>query len=155
MVRLAAKHELERINEIRKQVNAVHCSGRPDIFTTNFGKEMQDIIYKAWEDEKSDVIVAVRNGVVCGFATAERFVKPSSPYSFERRYYQIVEFGVDEKFRRQGIATEMFEFIKKRSKKLGFDRIELDMWEFNEAALKFYEYVGFRTYRRYMEFDIK
>ena len=29
------------------------------------------------------------------------------------------------------------------------------MWEFNEGALKFYESVGFRTYRRYMEQDIE
>ncbi|MDE7390769.1 MAG: GNAT family N-acetyltransferase [Lachnospiraceae bacterium] len=153
MVRFAERHELERVNEIRKQVNDVHCSGRPDIFAPNFDKEMQDIIYSVWEDENFDVIVAVRNGIICGFSTAQRFVKSSSPYSFERKFYQIVEFGVDEEFRRQGVATEMFDFIKKRSKELGFDRIELDMWEFNESALKFYESVGFKTYRRYMEFE--
>lgn len=152
MIRFAEKHELDRVNEIRKQVNDLHCSGRPDIFSPNFCKEMQDIIYNAWEDENYDVIVAVRNGIICGFSTAERFVKPASPYSFERKFYQIIEFGVDEKFRRQGVGTEMFDFIKKRSKELGFDRIELDMWEFNESALKFYESLGFRTYRRYMEF---
>lgn len=28
------------------------------------------------------------------------------------------------------------------------------MWEFNEEALKFYEAIGFTTYRRYMEMDI-
>jgi len=37
---------------------------------------------------------------------------------------------------------------------LGFDRIELNMWEFNEGALRFYESVGFKTYRRYMEFEL-
>ena len=31
-----------------------------------------------------------------------------------------------------------------------FDRIELDVWSFNEEALKFYEAVGFQTYRRFM-----
>ena len=31
-----------------------------------------------------------------------------------------------------------------------FDRIELDVWSFNEEALKFYEAVGFQTYRRLM-----
>ena len=32
----------------------------------------------------------------------------------------------------------------------GGDRIELDVWSFNEEALKFYEAVGFQTYRRFM-----
>ena len=36
---------------------------------------------------------------------------------------------------------------------MGLDKIELDVWEFNDTALKFYESLGFRTYRRYMEFD--
>lgn len=29
---------------------------------------------------------------------------------------------------------------------------KVDVWEFNEGALEFYESVGFKTYRRYMEF---
>ena len=33
----------------------------------------------------------------------------------------------------------------------GFTRIELDLWEFNRDALKFYEAAGFSTYRRHME----
>jgi GNAT superfamily N-acetyltransferase len=37
------------------------------------------------------------------------------------------------------------------AKEKGFDRIELNMWEFNRDALAFYESVGFETYRRYME----
>ena len=36
----------------------------------------------------------------------------------------------------------------------GFDRVELNMWEFNSSALEFYEAMGFRTYRRYMELKL-
>ena len=61
---------------------------------------------------------------------------------------------MDEKYRRQGVASEMLDFIREEAKKKNYDKIELDMWEFNENALKFYEAVGFRTYRRYMELDI-
>lgn len=155
MVRMAEKKDLRRVNEIRKQVHSVHYAGRPDIFTSDFGNEMQNIIYSVFEDQNSEVIVALSDGIICGFATAERFIKPSSPYSRERSYYQIVEFGVDERFRRQGIGTELFNFIKKRAEELCLDKIELDMWEFNRSALAFYESVGFSTYRRYMELKLK
>ena len=60
---------------------------------------------------------------------------------------------MDSEFRRQGVATELFEFIKEHAKSKGLDKIELDVWEFNDIALRFYESLGFRTYRRYMEFD--
>lgn len=61
---------------------------------------------------------------------------------------------MDEKYRRQGVASEMLDFIREEAKKKNYDKIELDMWEFNENALKFYGAVGFKTYRRYMELDI-
>ena len=45
----------------------------------------------------------------------------------------------------------MMEFIKDFAKENGFHRIELNMWEFNQGALAFYEAAGFETFRRYME----
>ena len=48
----------------------------------------------------------------------------------------------------------MFMFIKADAKLHGFDRIDLNMWEFNENALAFYEAMGMKTYRRYMELKL-
>lgn len=155
MVRFAAKQELSLVNELRKQVHDVHGKGRPDIFQSEVGEELQESVYQAWESEKSDVIVAIREEKVCGFAVVEYIEKPCSPYTLERKYYHVKEFGVDEKYRRQGIGTELISFIKEQVKERKFERMELDMWEFNESALRFYESVGFRTYRRYMEYEIK
>lgn len=153
MVRLAEKEELGRVNEIRKQVSEVHYKGRPDKFRKDFCDELMKWIYTAWDNENSDILVAVRDDEICGFASVEYVHRPLSPYSLPRKFYHIAEFGVDEKYRRQKVATELFSFIRTHAKENGFDKIELDVLEFNEAAIKFYETVGFRTYRRDMEFD--
>ncbi len=50
----------------------------------------------------------------------------------------------------QGIGMEMIRFIRTYARDEGFDRLELNMWEFNQSALEFYEAAGFSTYRRYM-----
>ena len=71
---------------------------------------------------------------------------------YERDFLDIDEFCVDEAYRRKGAATELIAFIKSYAKEKGFHRIELNMWEFNQGALAFYEAVGFKTFRRYMEF---
>lgn len=155
MVRYAIKEELERVNELRKIVNEVHCHGRPDIFKGGFCKELQELIYTLWESENSDVIVVIREGEICGFACVNYIEKTESPYNLARRFYHINEFGVDEKYRRQGVGTELFDFIKKESTDKKFDKVELDMWEFNDSALNFYESVGFVTHRRFMEFKNK
>ena len=98
--------------------------------------------------------MAEQEGIVCGFACVELMTKPASITCKERDYYAVHEFGVDENLRRSGVGKALIAFIKEDAKEKGFDRIELNMWEFNEGALRFYESVGFKTYRRYMEFEL-
>lgn len=74
-IRYAKKSELDRVNEIRYQVNRVHSNGRPDIFRDDFCDEMKNIVYKVFDGENSDVIVAVNGDTICGFATVEYIVK--------------------------------------------------------------------------------
>ena len=154
MVRYANREDLTRVNELRKQVNDLHVEGRPDIFKPGFSQEMQDFLYKIFESDNMDVIVAERDDIVCGFACVQYVDKPESPYSFARHFYDVDEFCVDVAFRRQGVATELIDFIKQEARLKGFDRVELNMWEFNEDARAFYEAVGFTTYRRYMQMEI-
>ncbi len=153
-IRYAERTELARVNEIRAMVNEVHVNGRPDIFRPGFCEVLQAHIFERFDAADSDVIVALMDGVVCGFATVEYVERPMSPYNLPRRYYHIEEFGVDAAYRRMGVATALVEFCRQEAAKKGFARIELDMWEFNESALQFYEAAGFRTFRRYMELDV-
>ena len=51
---------------------------------------------------------------------------------------------MDESFRRQGVAIELFEFMKEDASRRGLDKIELDVWAFNESAIEFYGAMGFR-----------
>ena len=154
MVRIATIEDLERVNELREQVNALHVKGRPDHFKAGWNEELQDYAKNMIQSEVSDVLVAVRDSVICGFACVNYKDIPESPYRYALKFYQVGEFGVDEKFRRQGVATELVEFMKQDAKKRGFDRIELDVWEFNDSARAFYEAVGFQCIRRYMELNI-
>ncbi len=150
-VRFAKEDELDRINELRKQVNDLHVEGKPDVFKPGFSDELRDFINVIWNDPEQEIVVAVSDEVICGFAIIHHINKPENPFMKERDFLDIDEFCVDEAYRRKGIATDLITFIKEYAKKKGFHRIELNMWEFNQGALAFYESVGFETYRRYME----
>lgn len=151
IVRYAKREELEAVNKIRKQVNEVHVKGRPDIFREDGWQFIEPFVYTRFDEENSGVVVAVMEDEIVGFAVIQYILKPESPYNKERKYFHIEEFGVDENHRRKGAATAMIDFIKEDAKNRGFHRIELDMWEFNNSALAFYESVGLKTFRRYME----
>ena len=153
-VRFAKKEELDRVNELRKQVGELHAAGRPDLFRPEFSRELQDFIHEIWSDPEKEIVVAERAGAVCGYAVLHIVHRPENPSKLERSYLDIDEFGVDEAFRRQGAATAMMDFIRTFARERDLRRIELNMWEFNQGALAFYEAVGFSTYRRYMEMTL-
>lgn len=154
MVRFAKESELDRVNELRKQVNDLHVKGKPEIFKPGFPDELRDYIYAIWDDLYKKIVVCERDGAICGYAILNHIRRPETPFMYERDYLDIDEFGVDEAYRRTGVATEMIGFIREYVKERGFDRIELNMWEFNTDALAFYEASGFKTYRRYMEMKL-
>ncbi len=150
-VRLARENELDRVNELRMQVNALHVAGKPDVFKPGFHEELRNYVHTIWDDPEQSIVVAEKDGAICGFTVLHHINKPENPFMKERDFLDIDEFCVDEAFRRQGIASEMIAFIRAFAKEKGFHRIELNMWEFNQDALAFYEAAGFQTFRRYME----
>ena len=153
-VRPAKRDELERVNELRRMVNEVHVQGRPDIFRSGFCEELERHVVEAFDDENSDVVVALADGGIAGFATVQYIRRPESPYSLARDFYRVEEFGVDEACRRRGVATALVDYMKNDAREKGFGRIELDAWAFNEGALTFYENAGFKVYRWYFEMDV-
>ena len=66
----------------------------------------------------------------------------------------INELVVDEKLRGKGIGTKLFNETKKYAKNNKCDAVELNCWEFNEKALRFYERCGMNTQRRIMDLKI-
>lgn len=153
-VRYARQSELEAVNRLREAVNELHAQGRPDIFRSDFCDELRDHVYRVFEADNADVVVALADGTVAGFAMVQYIDRPESPYLCARRFYHVEEFGVDAAYRRRGIATALMEFCRREAAEKGFDRLELDVWTFNDGAMKFYESLGFQTYRRYMELKI-
>ena len=150
-VRFAREDELERVNVLRRQVNDLHVAGKPEVFRPGFCDELRDYVRAIFADPEQRIVVAAEGDEVLGFAVLHHIRRPENPFMYERDFLDIDEFGVDEGHRRQGIAAAMVTFIRDWAKAEGFRRLELNMWEFNQGALAFYEAAGFITFRRYME----
>ena len=153
-IRPARGGELDRVNELRRQVNALHVQGRPGHFKPGFGQELQARLFEAFDSERFGVIVAAEGIEILGFAVVQYVHRPEGPYTLPLDFYHVEEFGVDAAHRRRGVATAMVEYMKRDARERGFDRIDLDVWAFNDGATAFYEAAGFTTYRRYMELNL-
>ena len=62
---------------------------------------------------------------------------------FENEFY-IDTVSVSEKFQGAGIAKELFSFIEKKAKELGFKKVSLLVDFENPKALALYEKIGFK-----------
>ena len=63
----------------------------------------------------------------------------------------IDDIFVLEEFRHQGIATKLYKQVESIAKDIGAKRIDLTVWQFNKAAMKFYESLGMETQRKILE----
>ena len=155
MVRLAKKEDLKTVNKIRKEVYDLHAKARPDIFNPNWAEKSQmEYLTTYLSDENLLLYVCERDGKILGYAMVEKREKPESTYSKARRWCEIGDLGVTAKIRGKGVGTEIFEFLKKELKKQGFPKIQLNVWEFNKAAINFYEKNGFEVSTRKMDCDL-
>ena len=153
-IRFATEADLPRVNELRAQVSALHAAGKPEVFRPGFSPELQAHVYTLHAAPGHAILVAEGEDAIVGFACLKLVDHPGSPYRLPQRYLDVDEFGVDERSRRQGVGRALFEAVREYAKSQGVSRIELNMWEFNQEALAFYEAIGFSTYRRYMEYTI-
>ena len=150
-VRYAKKKDLDRINALRKQLHDLHCTGKPDIFQKPFGDKLTAEIRKMYHNKDGILVVSEKDEDIQGFAYAVCYTIKDSPYWDERKYCKICEVCVDKALRGQGIGTELVEYIGKESAEKGFEKLEMEVWEFNAAACAFWEKRGFTTYLRCME----
>ena len=58
----------------------------------------------------------------------------------------------DPKDRRMGVGRALFERAKKLAYERGAYNIDLNVWAFNESAIRFYESLGMKPSRMNMEF---
>ena len=150
MIRLGRPEDADQVNALRRQVNELHVQGRPDMFKPGFGEELQAHALPYLSGETGYAAVDEQDGKITGMALVDYIDRLEGPYSYARRYAHVAEICVDAACRGQGIGAALLDFVKKDAREKDFPRVELDVWDFNDA-LGFYEAEGFKVYRRYLE----
>lgn len=66
----------------------------------------------------------------------------------------ISDVYVKKEFRNQGVAKVLMEQSLVEFKHLGFDDVRLNVFTFNEKAIRLYEKVGFKDVNKFMRIDL-
>ena len=151
IVRRAAIEDVERILDLLSQVEEVHRQGRPDLFREHGVKftasELTEILF----DDTRPVFVAVHDGRVVGYVFCILSEVKDSTMLLDMKNVHLEDVCIDEHCRGMGIGGILMEFVCEWAKENGFNHMDLDVWEFNDGARRFYEKYGFGTQKRRMD----
>ena len=150
-IRRAKNEDAPQILDLLLQVESIHQQGRPDLFREHGVKFTAPELYEIFADDTRPVFVAEVDGKVAGYVFGIITETKGSTMLFDMKTIHLEDVCIDESCRGMGIGGALMEYVTAWAKENGCDRMDLDVWEFNEGARRFYERYGFTTQKRRMD----
>ena len=150
-IRKATEGDYEDLCALYAEVDALHRDAVPGVFRTPGGPpRTKEFVCGILADESAALFVAESNGRIVGMACARIRQAPEIPILVPRRYARIEELVVLKRFQRQGIGRALADKAHEWALGKQVGQVELNVWEFNAAAISLYEKLGYKTAYRTM-----
>lgn len=152
-IRNAQIDDVNRVSELMLQVAKIHSSARRDIFKEKNIEEIKNEINNRMNN-KENILIAEENNSIFGVIIYKIKEVREHKNLKDRTVLWIDELVVDENIRGKGIGKSLFLEVNKIAKENNCNAVELNCWNFNRQAIKFYEKCGMNTQRLIMEVKI-
>jgi ribosomal protein S18 acetylase RimI-like enzyme len=150
-IRRATLADYEPVCQVLAEVDALHQQALPGIFQTPPGPARDpEYIASVLADENSALFVAVVAGHLAGVAQVMLRDASPIPVLVPRRFAIVDSLAVRAAFRRRGVGQKLMAAVEEWAADRGISDIELNVFEFNRAAIAFYERLGYTTRSRRM-----
>lgn len=150
MIRLAKKQDIDRIIELLHQVCLVHHDARPDYFKDSIKYNQEELEMKI-KDTLNPIFVYEENEEVLGYAFCIHEEVKDNQLLTDRKTLYIDDLCVLEGYRGKGIGKKLYYFVRDYAKEKGYHNVTLNVWSSNKNALAFYESLGLKPLKCYME----
>ena len=150
-IRSAVVAEYERLSVLWKGVEYLHYQALPHMF-----REPDEVwptrssIESLIAGPDSTIIIAETNNEIAGFVALQVHQVQQTSRMRKRRFVMIENMAVDPIRRRRGIGRALLRAAADWAAQRGIAVLQLFVWEFNDAAARFYESEGFATELRGM-----
>ncbi|WED23291.1 GNAT family N-acetyltransferase [Vibrio sp. JC009] len=131
------------------ELHAWHHQSQPEHFKTPEAIQQEKSITTYLDEPECMAFVATDSEKVVGFITGH-FCELISTVSKPVQMGSIDELYVLPEYRKQGIAEQLFHRLEHRLEDYGVKQIFVEVWDFNQAALKFYDKVKFNHHIHWM-----
>lgn len=151
-VRKAEKKDASRLRDLLETIARLHHEGRPDIYAAGAKYTVRDIEEKLQNKDERILVAVNEEDFVLGYTMSQLSQEKGGGVRLPYKKMYIDDVCVDEKFRKHGIGKLLMEATKAEAVREGCHLAELNVWMFNQNAVKFYESCGLKPQRMYMEY---
>lgn len=150
-IRRATADDYLPLCDLFDELDALHRDHLPRLFQKPAGPVREEEYYRGLlADENVGLFVAEAEGRPVGFLHAVVRDAPPIPVFVPRRYALIDGIAVKAEFQHRGIGRMLMNAVHEWAGARGAIDIELNVYEFNQAAIAFYERLGYETLSRKM-----
>ena len=155
-VRKATADDYNSLCELFNEIDALHRDNLPHIFQKPNGTAREKDYYLGLIADETVALFVVGVGEnLVGFVHAIVRDTPAIPVFVPRRYAIVDSIVVKSGFQNHGIGRILMDKMEEWAIAKGATSIELNVYEFNEPAISFYERLGYQTFSRKMSKDQK
>ena len=155
IVRKATTNDYNILCELFDEIDALHRDNLPHLFQKPSGSVREQEYYSGLiADENVGFFVAEADGKLLGFVHAIVRDTPAFPVFVPRRYAIVDGIVVKSEFQNRGTGRILMDKMQEWAIAKGAASIELNVYEFNETAISFYEKLGYQTFSRKMSKEL-
>ena len=152
-IRKATMADIPRIMDLLHQVNLVHHQLRPDLFKPHTTKYSDEELAAMMETEQQPIFV-FDDGKVSGYVFCQIQEVRDDLLLQDRKTLYIDDLCVDETARGKHIGRQLFDYVREYAQTIGCQAITLNVWEGNDAAMRFYQNIGMQMQKTCMELKL-
>ena len=149
-VRKVNINDFSSVKKLMQSVQDLHNNNRSEIH-----KDSKIFDKEEFSQNINNIIVAEINNLVVGVVKYLIKEKLENSYTNYRKVLFIDALVVDQNYRKKGIGKILMLEMEKIAKYNNCSSVELNVWAFNENAIKFYEGMGMSVKTMILEKSIK
>jgi GNAT superfamily N-acetyltransferase len=124
-------------------VHELHVANRPEYFKPTRAEHVSAWFRSLLQKPAVLIWIAEEDGVPVGYVLALLHEREENPFCSARRWCEIDQLAVDDRWRRRGIARTLVQRALTEVRRRGIREVEMSSWSFNEAAHDAFRRLGF------------
>jgi diamine N-acetyltransferase len=155
--RTATEQDIDRLVSLYTEFHEFHVLGVPDRLRkpdthdeTTLRSTLRELVHR----DDAQIFVVDFEGKLVGFAEVYLRQDEAHPLTVAHRYGYLQSLIVSAPFRNSGLGKQLVAAAHQWAKGHDATEMHLDIWEFAQGPLHFYEALGYRTMKRRLVIDL-